>query len=135
MRLRSPQSLHLKVWAVREGSNTLHVLLINKGGKSAAINLHLPTTAPASVQGLLAPSASSTSHVTLAQQQFDNQVKWKGTARLQTISPIRRGYVLQLRRQSAALLTVHVARTRWPGDDHDRIAGVLFVAVAKPRDP
>ncbi len=115
VRLRSPQSLHLKVWAVREGSNTLNVLLINKGGRSGAIKLHLPTSGPASVQRLLAPSASSASQVTLAHQRLDDQVVWKGKARVETIRPTRGGYVLQLRRQSAALLTVHVARTTLTG--------------------
>ncbi len=109
VRLRSPRALHLKVWAVREGSNTLNVLLINKGDKSATVNLNLPATGPASVQRLLAPSASSVSHVTLARQHLDDQVLWKGKARQETISPVGGAYSLQLRHQSAALLTVHVA--------------------------
>ncbi len=114
VRLRSSRSLHLKVWAVREGQdthalNTLNVLLINKGRRSAVINLHLPTRSQASVQRLLAPSASSTSDVTLAGQRLDEQAVWQGKERLETISPTPRGYVLRLRGQSAALLTVHVA--------------------------
>jgi len=114
VRLRSSRSLHLKVWAVREGArtntlNTLNVLLINKGRRSALINLHLPTRSQASVQRLLAASASSTSDVTLAGQRLDDQAVWQGKKRLETISPTPRGYVLRLRGESAALLTVHVA--------------------------
>jgi Glycosyl hydrolase family 79 C-terminal beta domain len=112
VRLRSSRSLHLKVWAVREGEgtlNTLNVLLINKGRRSALINLHLPTRSQASVQRLLAPSASSNSDVTLAGQRLDDQAEWQGKAQLETISPTRRGYVVRVRGESAALLTVHVA--------------------------
>ncbi len=113
VRLRSARSLHLKVWAVREGEgtntlNTLNVLLINKGRRSAVINLHLPTSSEASVQRLLAPSASSTSDVTLAGQRLDGQAGWQGKERLETINPTSTGYVLRLRSQSAALLTVHL---------------------------
>jgi hypothetical protein len=52
---RTPRSLHLKVWAVREGTDTLNVLVINKGARSTTVNLHLPGTGPGSVQRLLAP--------------------------------------------------------------------------------
>ena len=112
VRLRSSRSLHLKVWSVREGAGTnsrLNVLLINKGRRTARINLHLPTSGEASVQRLLAPSASSTSGVTLANQRLNDQVVWHGKERLETISPTSRGYVLRVRGQSAALLTVHVS--------------------------
>ncbi len=112
VRLRSSRSLHLKVWAVREGTNTLNtlnVLLINKGRRSALLNLHLPTSGQASVQRLMAPSASSTSGVTLAGQRLNDQGLWQGKERLETIRPTSRGYVVRVRGQSAALLTVHVA--------------------------
>ncbi len=111
VQLRSGGALHLKVWAVREGANklnTLNVLLINKGRSSGVINLHLPTSGQAFVERLLAPSASSTSGVTLAGQRLDNQAEWQGKEQLETIKPSRRGYVVRLRGQSAALLTVHV---------------------------
>jgi len=113
VRLRSSRSLHLKIWAVREGDgtktpNTLNVLVINKGRRSALINLHLPTRSRASVQRLLAPSASSTSGVTLAHQRLSDQAVWQGKERLETISLSSRGHVLRVRGESAALLTVHV---------------------------
>ena len=96
VQLRSSRSLHLKVWAVKEGDatnklNTLKVLLINKGRRTALVNLHLPTSSQASVQRLLAPSASSTSDVTLADQRLDDQAEWEGKAQLETISPTPKG--------------------------------------------
>ncbi len=112
VRMRSSRSLHLKVWAVREGSstlNTLNVLVINKGRRSARINLHLPATSQASVQRLLAPSASSTADVTLAGQRLDHQAMWQGKEQLETVNPTRSGYVLRVSGESAAVLTVHVA--------------------------
>ncbi|MBV9005580.1 MAG: hypothetical protein JO181_13040 [Solirubrobacterales bacterium] len=98
---------------MREGAgsntlNTLNVLVINKGSRSALINLHLPTSGQASVQRLLAPSASSTSGVTLAGQRLDGQAVWQGKERLETINPTSKGYVLRVRGESAALLTVQV---------------------------
>ena len=113
VKLRTGRSLHLKVWAVREGQgtkalNTLNVLLINKGARSALADLHLPTSSPASVQRLLAPSASSTSGVTLAGQQLNRQAQWQGAPQVQRINHTKRGYVLRVRGHSAALLTVHV---------------------------
>ena len=111
--LRSSQSLRLKVWAVRAGpgaatANRLNVLVINKGRTSALIDLHLPARGPASVQRLLAPSAAATSGVTLAGQQLGPQVESQGAQQLSTVRPSRRGYVLQVRGQSASLLTVRV---------------------------
>jgi hypothetical protein len=115
VRLQRSRSLDLKVWAVREGSSTLstlNVLLLNKGGRTALVNLHLPTRSKAFVQRLLAPSAWSTSHVTLAGQRLNRQAEWQGTLRLESISPTPTGYAVRVRGQSAALLTVHVgART------------------------
>ncbi len=114
VQLRNGRSLHLKVWAVREGEgantlNTLNVLLINKGRRSARINLHLPTSSQGSVQRLLAPSASAKTGVTLAGQELDEQALWHGKERVETVSPTRRGYVLRVRGESAALVTVPVA--------------------------
>ena len=84
--------------------------MINKGRRSALINLHLPTSSPAFVERLLAPSASSTSGVTLEGQVFNHQGEWQGKENLQTLTPTRNGsYVLRVRGESAALLTVPVA--------------------------
>jgi hypothetical protein len=126
VQLRSSRSLHLKVWATRESvtqhegtpfiRNPLNVLLINKGRRSALINLHLPTSSPAFVQRLLAPSASSTSGVTLDGQQFNHQAFWQGKQNTQTLRPTRNGsYVLRVRGESAAMLTVPVAASTLAG--------------------
>ena len=100
--------------AIGEGTpfirNALKVLVINKGRKSTLVNLNLPTSSPAFVQRLLAPSASSTSGMTLEGQQLNHQVEWQGRLKLQTLRPTRNGfYVLRVRGESAALLAVPVA--------------------------
>ncbi|MBV8218326.1 MAG: hypothetical protein JO325_07670 [Solirubrobacterales bacterium] len=119
--LHAGRSLHLKVWAVRasystdvgEGPfmrNPLNVLLINKGRGWARITLHLPTTQRGYVERLLAPSASSTSGVTLEGQHLNHQALWQGRPKVQILRPTRDGsYVLSVRGESAALVTVPVA--------------------------
>lgn len=125
--VRTGRSLNLKVWAVRAddsldvgpgntsvgGSlirNPLNVLLINKGPGSARITLHLPTRNRGFVERLLAPSASSTSGVTLEGQYLNHQANWQGKPKLEIIRPTRDGsYVLTVRGESAALVTVPVA--------------------------
>jgi hypothetical protein len=118
------QSLHLKVWAVRAAystdvgepgatiTNPLNVLLINKGSGSARVTLHLPTRHQGFVERLLAPSASSTSGVTLEGQHLNHQAIWQGRPKVQLISPTRDGsYVVTVRGESSALVTVPVAPT------------------------
>jgi hypothetical protein len=117
VKLHSSRSQHLKVWAVRSGEapnqlNTLKLLLINKGSGSATIDLHLPTSSRATVVRLLAPKASSgETEVTLGGQRLDGRAQWEGKPQLETISPTPRGYVVQVRGESAAMLTVPVAAT------------------------
>ena len=110
------RSLHLKVWAVRHAEPgpspdfRLNVLVINKGRRSALVNLHLPTRSQGFVQRLLAPSASSTSGVTWHGQQLNHQADWQGGYALPKLGPTGNGsYVLRVRGESAALLTVPVA--------------------------
>jgi len=121
VQLRAGRSLNLKVWAVRADDSTdvgkgafirnpLNVLLINKNPGSARITLHLPTNQRGFVERLLAPSASSTSGVTLEGQHLNHQAEWQGKPKLQIIRPTRDGsYVLTVRGESAALVTVPVA--------------------------
>jgi hypothetical protein len=138
VQLRNGRWLHLKVWAVREDAdepsygpdgsssgapflirNPLKVLMINKGRRSAVVTLHLPTSSRAFVERLLAPSASSTSGVTLEGQQFNHQGEWQGKEKLQTLAPTRNGsYVLRVRGESAALLTVPVAASTLDAPGH-----------------
>jgi len=134
--VRSGQSVHLKVWAVRgdatqdEGTpfirNPLNVLVINKGRRSAVVNLHLPTRSRGYVQRLLAPSASSTSGVTLDGQQFSHQGFWQGKQASgtqftappsgSTLTPTSDGsYVLRVSGYSAAMLTVPVPASALAG--------------------
>ena len=62
------------------------------------------------VQRLLAPSASSTSGVTLEGEQLNHQAEWQGKLKLQTLKPTGNGsYVLRVGGESAALLAVPVA--------------------------
>jgi hypothetical protein len=120
--VRAGRSLHLKVWAVRasystdvgEGApfirNPLNVLVVNKGRGWARITLHLPTSRRGFVERLLAPSASSTSGVTLEGQHLNHQAIWQGRPKVQLLRPTRDGsYVLWVRGESAALVTVPVA--------------------------
>ena len=115
--LQSSPSLHLKVWAVRSGAatnklNTLKLLLINKGPRSALINLHLPTSSAATVVRLLAPSASSEeAEVTLGGQRLDQQAQWSGKPQVETIKPSGGRYLVQVKGESAAMLTVPIAAT------------------------
>jgi hypothetical protein len=110
IRLRTPRALRLTAWAVRQGADTLNVLLIDKGARPVTVNLHLPAAGPATVQRLLAPSAYSTSGVTLAGQQLGGQATWKGAVRVERVTPSAGAYSVRVRGQSAALLTVHLAR-------------------------
>jgi hypothetical protein len=115
--LRSAQSLHLKVWAVRytQVDPLLAVMLINKGRRSARITLHLPTRYPGSVMRLLAPSASATSGVTLGGMQLNHNAGWSGKDTEQDLKPSRDGsYVVPVRGESAALLTVKVPASTLP---------------------
>jgi hypothetical protein len=107
--LRSAAALHLKAWAVRVGHDTLNVLLIDKGRRSIAVALRLPTAFPGHVQRLLASSASAQSGVTLAGQHLTGAVTWRGRPTMQTIQPHAGDYLVRVRGQSAAMLSVRVA--------------------------
>jgi hypothetical protein len=140
--LRRGKSLrHLKVWAVRESSSRtggalagggytvdpLKVLMINKGRGAAEISLHLPTRKPASVVRLLAPSASSTSGVTLSGEQLDHQAELTGKYTVQAVRPTRDGsYVVRVRGESAAMLTVSVAHSTLAAPGQHAAGPALF---------
>ena len=140
------QSLHLKIWAVKgdaeepdygpDGSlsgppslirNPLKVLMINKGRTSALIHLRLPTNSRAFVERLLAPSASSTSGVTLEGQQFNHQAEWQGKEILQTLTPAQDGsYAVRVGGESAAILTVPVSASTLNGKPQHLAGPSLF---------
>jgi hypothetical protein len=104
LRLNAAGSAHIKAWAVRDGK-ALRVLLINKGPKSTRISLAIPATGTATVQRMLAPSARSTSAITLAGQRLGPHGTWEGTPATATVHATGGGYTLTVPRTSAALLT------------------------------
>ncbi len=106
--LHAERRLHLKVWAVRLPGNTLHVLVIDKGTRAAAVDLRLPATGAATVERLLAPSPGARSGVTLAGQRLGRDGAWRGRRRVETIAPGPHGYELTMPAASAALVSVHV---------------------------
>ncbi len=97
----------LGVWAVRVRGGGLHVLVINKSSRPVAVALRLPARAPAQVERLLAPSARSTSGVTLDGQRLGRDGRWLGHRPGETVTPERGRYQLELPRDSAALVGVH----------------------------
>jgi hypothetical protein len=108
--LHNPQSVNVHAWAVRVGADKLHVLLIDKGFRSVAVRLRLPATAPGYVQRLLAPTAASRSGVTLGGQYLSQSVTWRGRPVMTPNNPRGGYYLVRVRRQSAAMLTVPLSR-------------------------
>ncbi len=102
--LQAPGSPHLSAWAVRVRSSELHVLLVNQGRRSVTVTLHLPSTGPASLQRLIAPSAAATSQVTLDGQQLGRDATWQRPAITPTIRRSKTGYRLTVPRFSAVLV-------------------------------
>jgi hypothetical protein len=109
LQISHPRSLNLSAWAVRVRGDMLHVLLIDKSNRPVRVDLHLPATGPATVQRLLAPSASSTTGETLDGQRLGPDGTWVGTRLTQTITAGARGYLLTVPRRSAALVGVRIA--------------------------
>jgi len=103
-----PRSLNLSAWAVRVRGGRLHVLLIDKSNRTVRFDLHLPATGPATVQQLLASSASSTTGETLDGQRLGPNGTWIGTRLTETIKPGAHGYVLTVPQRSAALVGVRI---------------------------
>ena len=106
--LRSPSPPHLKVWAVKVGRHTLHVLLINKGPQQLHVSLQLPATAPATLTRLLAPSPSARSAVRLGGQSLDRDARWAGARVAEPVRRDDRRYRVALPCYSAALLSVPI---------------------------
>ena len=109
LQMSHPRSLNLSAWAVRVRGDMLHVLLIDKSNRTVRVDLHLPATGPATVERLLAPSASSTTGETLAGQRLGPDGTWVGTRITETITAGAHGYVLTVPRRSAALVGVRIA--------------------------
>ncbi len=107
-RLRSPGTDHVKVWAVKVGTGTLHVLYINKGPRDVHVNSQLPATASATVQRLLAVSPSAESGVTLGGQSLDQDAQWTGRPVRGVVPRAHSEYLVTLPAYSAALLSVPI---------------------------
>ena len=108
LHMTHPRSLNLSAWAVRVRGTQLHLLLIDKSNKTVRFDLHLPATGPATVQRLLAASASSTTGETLDGQRLGPNGTWIGTRLTETIKPGAHGYVLTVPRRSAALVGLRI---------------------------
>jgi hypothetical protein len=108
LHLSAPRRANLSAWAARVRGDSLHVLLIDKGNRNLRVDLRLPATGPATVQRLLAPSASSTSGETLDGQRIGPEGTWIGTRQIGTIVAGRQGYMLTIPRRSAALVGVQI---------------------------
>ncbi|MBV9683686.1 MAG: hypothetical protein JO046_17985 [Solirubrobacterales bacterium] len=134
LHLSAARSLNLSAWAVKVRGDILHVLLIDKGSRAVRVALRLPTSARASVQRLLAPSAYARSGVTLAGRQLNYKGSWTGPPRIETITAGPRGYLLTLSRRSAALMSVRLAapgpRGRAASEHHRRVAVTQHAVLA-----
>ena len=106
--LAAPAAMHLKAWAVRLGSGMMHILLLNKGPRSARTRLELPLTGTATIERLTAPKVTSTTGVTLANQHLTRAATWAGTPRTETVAPTATGYLISVPRYSAALVTAQL---------------------------
>ena len=109
LQVSHPRSLNLSAWGVRVAGDRLRVLVIDKSNRTVRVDLHLPATGPATVQRLLAPSASSTTGETLDGQRLGPDGTWIGTRLTQSINAGAHGYVLTVPRRSAALVGVRIA--------------------------
>jgi hypothetical protein len=108
LHLAAPAALHLKAWAVRLSDGVMHVLLLDKGGRSVRVRLALPFTGTATVQWLTAPEVTSTGQVTLGNQHLTRAATWAGTPRAETVAPTRTGYLIGVPRYSAALISAQL---------------------------
>ncbi len=102
------RSLNVSAWAVRVGGGMLHVLVLDKSNRTVRVELRLPATGPATVQRLLAPSASATTGETLDGQRLGPDGTWVGARHIETITRGAGGYVLTMPRRSAALVGVQL---------------------------
>jgi hypothetical protein len=123
VRARAPRAVNLGAWAVRVGRNTLHIVLIDKGRRSARVSLRLPARGGVAVQRLVAPSARSQTGVTLGGRELGADGRWQGLPARQTLTARGGSYVINVRSMSAALLSVRVS------------PGALGTAVRRARPP
>jgi hypothetical protein len=107
LRAHGQASLRLKAWAVRSTTNTVHVLLINKGNHAGRVALNIPGAGVATAQRLIAPSARATTAVTLGGQHLDARGRWVGKPASETLPRGAGGYRVTIPATSATLVTVN----------------------------
>jgi hypothetical protein len=107
VRLRAPAGADVSAWAVTHGRRSASVLLLNKGPRSLNVRVRPahPGAGVATVQRLLAPSARSTSHVTLAGQHLSRAARWVGRRVVESVPAVGGSYLIALRHTSAALVS------------------------------
>jgi hypothetical protein len=108
VQLREDPTLQLKAWAVRVSGGVVHLLLINKGLRTANVRVEVRGSGPARVERLIAPSAASVSGVTLAGQQLGSDGRWHGPLTVQTVARGPGGYEVQVPARSAALVSIRL---------------------------
>jgi len=99
----------VKVWATSGPDGRTRVALINKDlGSSHEVQVEIPRASGASLERLQAPSASSTTDVSLGGRTFGSLTssgKLPGAIQTTPVEPILGGYTIDLPPASAALLT------------------------------
>lgn len=98
----------VRAWATRATDGTIRIMLVNDD-TAAAQRLSVKVSgaqSPATLDRLLAPSATATDGVTIGGQTFDATGKLAGPVVQTTVSSGSRGYSVSLPPASAALLTL-----------------------------
>jgi hypothetical protein len=97
------------VWATRELSGRVHIVLINKSITTAQhVQVQMPGATTASVEWLEAPSASATSGVTLGTRTFGPSTstgQFAGPMRTGKLDSVLGTYSIDLPPASAVMLT------------------------------
>ncbi len=106
LHLTAPRATHVSTWAVQTRLGALHVLVIDRGRIGVRVALRLPGHGGAVVQRLQAASPRARSGVRLGGQRLGTRGQWLGRASRQAVARTRRGYVVDVPRFSAALVTV-----------------------------
>jgi hypothetical protein len=99
-------ALHVKGWAVQTAQG-VRVLVINKGARTADMNLRLGTgSRPAFVRRLQAPGVASQNGVTYGGRWIGSDGRWHGQLMATTLPGANGTYQLTLPGYSAALVSV-----------------------------
>jgi hypothetical protein len=98
---------NLKIWAVRLGDGTLHLLYINKAGQNVVVRTDVPAAShPGSLERLSAPNIYSNRTVTLAGQRLGPYGHWKSRLASARVAVRKGSYEVRVPAFSAALLSI-----------------------------